>query len=88
MLEDHFVRARLARIEAQVGILVRQEKKQCRGSAVDVGGLPNIAELADVVGRDEADRASDVSLAGQVLWPPFSAKLLASPKSVSLTRGR
>ncbi len=66
MLEDDLVGAGLPRVESEVGVLVRQKVKQRRGGAIDVGGLADITELADVIGRDEADRSADVALASEV----------------------
>ena len=77
----------LARVEAQVGILVRQQEKQRRGGAIDVGGLADIAELADVIGRNKADRAADVALARQVVKASVLGEALGQPEIGQLDAG-
>ena len=65
VLEDHAVGVGLARIEVEIGVMERQQVVERRAGAVDVGRLLDVAEVADVVGGEEADRAADVPLVGQ-----------------------
>ena len=49
VLKDDLIGVRLARVEPKIRILSRQQVKQSRGGAVNVGGLADITELADVI---------------------------------------
>src|SRR5271157_2286480 len=66
MIEDHLVRVRPPGIKAKIGVFLGKQVEQRGSCAVNVGRFPDLAELADMLGGEEADRAADVALTGQV----------------------
>ena len=64
------------RVEAVERVFHRQQVIERGRRRVDVGRLLHVAEIADVVGGDEADRAADIALVGQADEPGVLAEAL------------